>query len=1073
MDPERTSSSEIELAIRRERIRRGLTRANTAALLALLIVVALSLAAIRQAFQAEDNAREASLAQRNAELQTEQARAADARALLQQARAHRRTGEVGQRFGSIAAASAAAAVSPSTELRHEVIAALALPDVSFVPVCTNDSPNQVAQFSPNFDWLAIGAAGGRIEMIRIGDGKDASQRDARYLLPSAGPFVTKLWFSPDQHFLAGQYYDRPIEIWDLSKRQILRTLTSGQNFGAFAADSCRLLVVDASRIVRCLDLSSGRELWHYQGDPASADFLIQPQGKYFATTGNGDAKVQLRKMETGDFVCEIAQPRAVAAWAWSPDGNTIAIGREGGWLDTWEVESWAQISKWKAHDDAVVNLCFEPGGRRLASSSWDDTARFWTVPGYQREFSASGYQGQDLGKFSPDGRRYGCLHDGEVIGFLQLTESPVVRRIYVPPGDTRGAWSMDVSPDGKLLAAGYEDGFMLLDFTTGRRLEWKSRLDCRSVLFTRDGLGLLSCGKPGLSYWPLERSAADPASIHIGERRAICEGTHFVHAALSTDGQWVTAANQGASLLETFNLYNPADRFAFTNHPRIQFVALSSNGRWAATGTWKGIGVRIWDMTLRKFVAELPVNSSATVTFSPDNQFLATGSRRYQVWSCGSWQKHYSHPGTADAPPAAFSPDSRILAVLKNSHVIDMLEAATGRLLVTLEAPGSVPIWNLQFTPDGASLLALEGERQIQVWDLKNVRSELARLGLDWDANGNAIAGASSPVKLTPSEEKDKHLAVATPGSAFYVLALAGVLFSLLIGIYILRYNFRMIHSYEEAQSLVTQGNEQLKSARLELLHSQKMRALGTLAAGIAHDFNNLLSVIRMSNKLVDRKARDHSGIEEHVSDIEQAVLQGKSLVGSMLGYARNETGSSGPIDVNAVVENAVSLWSTEFLTGIALTLELDRNAPKVNLGNSRMEQILLNLLVNASEAMEGKGALIIRLQTRSSLPSRPYVLRPQPAEEFLELTVIDSGPGIAPEIKDRLFEPFFTTKNSRSTPGTGLGLSLVYSIAQEDGLGLSVDNAPKRGAAFSIVIPVHPVAPVRDRHSSQIAIKA
>jgi len=172
-------------------------------------------------------------------------------------------------------------------------------------------------------------------------------------------------------------------------------------------------------------------------------------------------------------------------------------------------------------------------------------------------------------------------------------------------------------------------------------------------------------------------------------------------------------------------------------------------------------------------------------------------------------------------------------------------------------------------------------------------------------------------------------------------------------------------------------------------------------------------------------------------------------------------------------VENAVSLLSKEFLSGIALSLELDRHAPKVHLGNSRLEQILLNLLVNASEAMERNGKLIIRLQTLSSLPTKAYVLRPLPAEQFLELTVIDSGPGIAPEIKERLFEPFFTTKNSRSKPGTGLGLSLVYSISQEDGLGLCVENAPERGAAFSVVIPVHPVAPVRERHSSQIAIKA
>src|SRR5262249_20293323 len=152
---------------------------------------------------------------------------------------------------------------------------------------------------------------------------------------------------------------------------------------------------------------------------------------YFVATSSGSTNVQVRKMETGDFVCEISQHRIVGTWAWSHDGQTLAIGREGGGIDTWQVESWTQTGKGKRHDDAVVNLAFEPGGRRLASSSWDSTARFWSVPGYQAEFSASGYQGQSIGTFSPDGRRYSCHRDSEVVGFLQLAESPVVRRIYV------------------------------------------------------------------------------------------------------------------------------------------------------------------------------------------------------------------------------------------------------------------------------------------------------------------------------------------------------------------------------------------------------------------------------------------------------------------------------------------------------------------------------------------------------------------------------------------------------------------------------------------------------------------
>jgi signal transduction histidine kinase len=242
------------------------------------------------------------------------------------------------------------------------------------------------------------------------------------------------------------------------------------------------------------------------------------------------------------------------------------------------------------------------------------------------------------------------------------------------------------------------------------------------------------------------------------------------------------------------------------------------------------------------------------------------------------------------------------------------------------------------------------------------------------------------------------------------------------------------------------------------------MQALGTLAAGIAHDFNNLLSVIRMSGKLIGRATKGDADLQENVADIEQAVLQGKNVVGSMLGYARTENEPAGPVDLGSVVEETVSLLSKEFLSGITLTLELDRHIPPVDIGRGQIDQVLLNLIVNASEAMQGKGKLIISLHLRDALPERNFVLRPESSLRYVEMAVTDSGPGLAPEILERVFEPFFTTKRSGAKAGTGLGLSLVYSVAQQERLGLGVDNAPGQGATFALIIPV------RETHSSQAA---
>src|SRR5581483_538363 len=267
--------------------------------------------------------------------------------------------------------------------------------------------------------------------------------------------------------------------------------------------------------------------------------------------------------------------------------------------------------------------------------------------------------------------------------------------------------------------------------------------------------------------------------------------------------------------------------------------------------------------------------------------------------------------------------------------------------------------------------------------------------------------------------------------------------------------------------------NRELDRAKIELLHSQKMQALGTLAAGIAHDFNNLLSVVRMSNKLIGRQAGGDPEIKEHVEEIEQAVLQGKSVVGSMLGYARHEDPVPDPADVDAVVENAVSLLSREFLSGITLTLELERAAAPVSLGKAALEQALLNLLVNASEAMAGQGRLKIAVHATRLPPPRPYVLRPRAAENYVELSVTDSGPGIPSDIRDRLFEPFFTTKRSGSKPGTGLGLSLVYAVAQQGGVGLCVESEQGAGATFILTIPAAPCAPDAQRRNGKVALNS
>ncbi len=271
------------------------------------------------------------------------------------------------------------------------------------------------------------------------------------------------------------------------------------------------------------------------------------------------------------------------------------------------------------------------------------------------------------------------------------------------------------------------------------------------------------------------------------------------------------------------------------------------------------------------------------------------------------------------------------------------------------------------------------------------------------------------------------------------------------------------MQNYVRIEELAEEQNRNLLAAELELQQGQKMKALGTLAAGVAHDFNNLLSVISLSNGFLKRGVTGQPDLTEESEAIDKAVGQGRKVVESMLGYSRSETADKrAVINPCEVVEDSVGLLGQQFLSGIRLTMELDRRSPRIEVSKGRLEQILLNLIVNASEAMGGHGKLIINVRERSRGELRASVLMPAEAERYVELRVQDDGPGIAPEVRDRIFDPFFTTKNRGARQGTGLGLSTIYTLAEQEGYGIDVESSPGRGACFRIWLPVQEAA----RHS-------
>jgi len=264
----------------------------------------------------------------------------------------------------------------------------------------------------------------------------------------------------------------------------------------------------------------------------------------------------------------------------------------------------------------------------------------------------------------------------------------------------------------------------------------------------------------------------------------------------------------------------------------------------------------------------------------------------------------------------------------------------------------------------------------------------------------------------------------------------------------------RLIHSYAEVEAKVTLRTSQLEVASQELLHSQKMNALGTLAAGIAHDFNNILSIIKGSAQIIDENLDNPGKVRTRTDRIKTVVEQGAGIVNAMLGFSRQTGHELVRCDLNAIVAETIKLLGDRFVRELEVRFEPGPGLPEVPASKDSVQQILLNFIFNAADAMNGRGRVVLTTLQSRQLPA-VMALVPNVSLSYVFVKVQDFGSGIAPEIIQRIFEPFFTTKSLSTRRGTGLGLSMAYELARQMNCGLAVESVVGHGSTFSLVIPV------------------
>jgi len=239
-----------------------------------------------------------------------------------------------------------------------------------------------------------------------------------------------------------------------------------------------------------------------------------------------------------------------------------------------------------------------------------------------------------------------------------------------------------------------------------------------------------------------------------------------------------------------------------------------------------------------------------------------------------------------------------------------------------------------------------------------------------------------------------------------------------------------------------------------QLRQAQKMEAIGHLAGGIAHDFNNILTSLMGYVTMVTEALEDRGDtrLARYLARASQSGQRARDLIQQMLTFSRGQRGEPRPLFLAPLIEEAIKLLTASLPSSIELRAELEQGLPPVLLDPVQVEQVLMNLCINAADAMDERGRLRIALRRTEAHEATCTACHQNASGSYVELAVSDEGSGITPDVMERMFEPFYSTKDVGK--GSGMGLATVHGIVHEYGGHVLVDSTPGRGTTFRVLFP-------------------
>ena len=262
-------------------------------------------------------------------------------------------------------------------------------------------------------------------------------------------------------------------------------------------------------------------------------------------------------------------------------------------------------------------------------------------------------------------------------------------------------------------------------------------------------------------------------------------------------------------------------------------------------------------------------------------------------------------------------------------------------------------------------------------------------------------------------------------------------------------------------------AEEALQESQERLRHAQRLEAIGRLAGGVAHSFNNLLAAISFHAELILDERSSQESLKRHAEEIQQAGERAAALAQQLLAFSRKQALNPEPVCLSTLIAGMEPMLRRLLGEDIEIDIAADPEAGLVHADLGQLEQVFLNLVANARDAMPDGGRLAVRTAGETLGEASRAGL---PPGRYLTLAITDSGAGMSREVLDRLFEPFFTTKERGK--GTGLGLSTAYGIVRQSGGDIQVESAPGQGTTFTILLPrieredVPAPRPAAERHA-------